>query len=67
MALQHEDNKSALSIALKKSKNGAYFSMISMRDFIFFLTSPLQLDIIHPKLLILHLLKFLEIYLTDVG
>ena len=49
MALQHEVNKSALSIALKKSKNGAYFSIILMCDFKFYVTSTLQLDLIPAK------------------
>ena len=49
MALQHEVNKSALSIALKKSKNGAYFSIILMCDFKFYVTSTLQLDFIPAK------------------
>ena len=53
MALHHEDNKPALSIALKKSRNGAYFSIILMCAFKFYVTSILQLDLI-PFLQILN-------------
>ena len=49
MALHHEDNNPALSIALKKSKNGAYFSIILICDFKFYVTSTLQLDLIPAK------------------